>query len=482
MNTLSTRGRHIVDTAGNPVLLRGPCVGGWMNLENFILGFPGTEEGLRFRMAAAHGEARATHFFDRLLDYFFEDADIAFIRSCGATAVRIPLNYRHFERDDAPFRYLEKGFDRLARTVESCARHGLYVILDLHACQGWQNPDWHSDNSSGASLLWGNRPFQDRFVALWEELARRFQGNPAVAGYDLLNEPLADAHWGRLPYGYAPDWGALNALYRRTITAVRRIDPEHIIFIEGEYYASRFEGLEPPFAENLVYSFHDYSPACFGDGATAQEAGGENPVAPRHSLLSSEAWSFSEKHNVPLLAGEFGAPTNGSARQTALRLDALDRQMAAFDELGIHWTAWTYKDIGVMGWVQLAPDSPYMEITRSFRLLKQAFAVDSWMSWLPPTPVTRRVNALADSIAGALDGEAIDREDNRALMAHAVLSGYVAKLMQPAFAGCFRHLDEQRLEHVLQSFALAECRPHARMVALMVKHLSPAAADPARRG
>ena len=37
--------------SGAPVFLRGICVGGWMNLENFINGYPGGEARLRWNMA-----------------------------------------------------------------------------------------------------------------------------------------------------------------------------------------------------------------------------------------------------------------------------------------------------------------------------------------------------------------------------------------------------------------------------------------------
>jgi hypothetical protein len=45
--SLSVRGSAILDPSGAPVRLRGPWVGGWMNLEDFITGHPGAEHALR---------------------------------------------------------------------------------------------------------------------------------------------------------------------------------------------------------------------------------------------------------------------------------------------------------------------------------------------------------------------------------------------------------------------------------------------------
>ena len=41
---LRVRGNRIVDGEGNPVVLRGFGLGGWMNMENFITGYPANEE------------------------------------------------------------------------------------------------------------------------------------------------------------------------------------------------------------------------------------------------------------------------------------------------------------------------------------------------------------------------------------------------------------------------------------------------------
>ena len=125
MDILQTKASQIVTAEGRPIQLRGTCVGGWMNMENFINGYPGAEHALRAVMREVLGTSKAQFFFDRLLDYFFNESDIVFLKSCGATVVRLPLNYRHFESDAQPFHYLEAGFARLNQVVEWCTRHEL---------------------------------------------------------------------------------------------------------------------------------------------------------------------------------------------------------------------------------------------------------------------------------------------------------------------------------------------------------------------
>lgn len=95
--------------------------------------------------------------------------------------MRIPFNYRHFESDSNPGVYLEKGFQALDRIIQHCSAANLYVVLDLHAVPGGQNQDWHSDSGLNVALFWQFKEFQERVIRLWEEIARRYRGNPFVS-------------------------------------------------------------------------------------------------------------------------------------------------------------------------------------------------------------------------------------------------------------------------------------------------------------
>ena len=65
---------------------------------------------------------------------------------------------------------------------------------------------------------------------------------------------------------YKPNFGRMNAVYRRLVTEIRKIDSRHIIFLEGDEYARSFSGLEKPFDDNLAYSSHNYTVPGFGPG------------------------------------------------------------------------------------------------------------------------------------------------------------------------------------------------------------------------
>jgi endoglucanase len=473
MELLQVKNGKVVTASGSPIALRGTCVGGWMNMENFINGYPGDESGTRAVMAQILGSGKAEFFFDRLLDYFLAEEDIQFMKACGASVVRLPLNYRHFERDDAPFEYLEKGFARLDEALGWCAKHELYVILDLHAVQGWQNTDWHCDNPSRQTLFWTHKLFQDRFVALWEEFARRYKGNPTIAGYNVMNEPVTNAPFGRFTNSYTPDYDAINRIYRRVTEAIRKIDSEHIIFLEGDYFSSRFEGLEAPFAENLVYSSHNYTAAGFGPGSYPGSFHGMYWDLNKQDeiFLQHEGSRFTQQHNVPLWVGEFGSAYNGPANEIEDRLQAMDDQLTVFRNHNAHWTTWTYKDVGIMGWVTLPADTPYMQAIAPALKAKYDLYSDFWMRWLPLTPTAKAVEDLAGIMEAVIGDPNIDKPANRTYLMQATLSGYAGNYLQPYFARSFQNMSENEIDAVLQSFALKNCSPNEGLISVLKKQM-----------
>ena len=84
------------------------------------------------------------------------------------------------------------------------------------------------------SLYDNENGVQDAFVDFWAAVANRFAGNPAVLGYEILNEPfLGDLlqHPSLLEAGEA-DRRNLAPLYARVHDAIRRVDDQHIILYE----------------------------------------------------------------------------------------------------------------------------------------------------------------------------------------------------------------------------------------------------------
>jgi endoglucanase len=363
---LSTEGPRITNREGSPVVLRGFGLGGWMNMENFITGYPANEEAQREAVRAVLGDERCELFFDRFLEHFFTEEDARFIRSLGLNLLRLPLNYRHLEDDMRPLEIKEDGFKHLDRAVELCARHEIYTIIDLHALPGFQNQHWHSDNATHKALFWKHKHFQDRTVNIWEAIAERYKDNPWVAGYNPINEP-AD-----------PTQKAIMPVYRRLYEAIRAVDPNHIIFLEGNRYSQDFNMFGDPW-ENVVYTNHDYALPGFADG-------GPYPGVSRGKYVDKEVLeqtflkrsSYMLEHDVPIWVGEFGPIYKGEEEADATRYRLLRDQLEIYTRYGANWASWTYKDIGLQGVVYAAQDSAWVERMRPILEKKARLGVDNW--------------------------------------------------------------------------------------------------------
>jgi endoglycosylceramidase len=96
---------------------------------------------------------------------------------------------------------------------------------------------------------------REHFVGAWRHVAERLAGEPAVIGFDVLNEP----NWGTYPL-FQFEVDRLQPLYVDVVTAVREVAPDWVAFIEPS--ASRNGGIATkltslPFRD-IVYSPHSY--------------------------------------------------------------------------------------------------------------------------------------------------------------------------------------------------------------------------------
>lgn len=462
LSPLQVRGAQIVDSRGQAVQLRGVCLGGWLNMENFILGYPGHESGARSAIADVLGPDLARYFFERFLHHFIGREDLAFIRSLGCNVVRVPFNYRHFESDDRPFEHLPEGFSWLDRAIGWARDEGLYVILDLHAAPGWQSRGWHCDNPCRQALFWAHPHFEDRAVALWEALARRYRGEPVVAGYNVLNEP--DTDW--------PD--RLNRFYRRVMQAIRAIDTDHILYLEGNRTSQDFECLEPPFDANTVYSSHNYVEPGLND---VDYPGTLDGVVYDRDRLERDyrvRAAYMLRHGVPNWVGEFGVISNGpTVRPAHVRL--LGDMMSIIEAHGHHWTLWTYKDIGKMGVVLPRGDCEWMRRTRPVREIKQALRCDYWVE-RRPSAIDDHLEALRQHAGRVTAGQPVDMARLPGELSGAVNEVALAQALLPAFAEQFRGMTETEIDRMMEeSFAFRNCAPRPELVTLFRSRLGASA-------
>ena len=327
---LRAKGDRIVDGGGREVLLRGMGLGGWMLQEGYMLGIKkdGTQHSIRARITDLVGKEDAERFYQLWRQNHMTRDDVDRLAEAGFNSIRLPMHANLFTLpiEEEPVKgrdtWLTTGFEMTDRLLAWCKANRMYLILDLHAAPGGQGKDANiSDYDPTRPSLWESEENQRKTVALWRQLAQRYANEPWIGGYDLLNEPnwtfegkTGDkAENGVRDVSNRPIWDLYQAITR----AIREVDRNHLIIVEGNGWGNNYGGFPGPWDENLVISFHKY-------------------WNPNTEEQIAKYLALREKYHVPLWLGESGENTNEWFREC---VDLIERHH-------IGWSWWPHKKVG----------------------------------------------------------------------------------------------------------------------------------------
>ncbi|MCS7179887.1 MAG: glycoside hydrolase family 5 protein, partial [bacterium] len=222
--------------------------------------------------------------------------------------------------------------------VEWCEKNGVYCILDMHSVPGSQNGDWHSDPFKiSKSLFWENKSFQEKYYKLWDKISKRYKNKEIIAGYDIMNEPvIRKKNWSEI----------LSDIYNNVIKIIRNNLDEHIVFLEGNMWASIYDFLPYiKYRDNIAISIHFYQPVDYTFNLN------HNLRYPNKKFDKNKLYkmlkhykNLSQKFKMPVYVGEFGINLrceNGCYGEK----DYLEDVISIFEKFNFHWTIWTYKTI-----------------------------------------------------------------------------------------------------------------------------------------
>jgi aryl-phospho-beta-D-glucosidase BglC (GH1 family) len=247
------------------------------------------------------------------------------LSALGFNSVRFYLNYGLFESDDAPYQYREEGWDWIDWNIEKAKKYGIRLVLNMHYPQGG-----FQSNGNGMEL-WTNGENKKRLTALWTEIAKKYTDEPAIAAFDLLNEPFVPEK-SNIKETFA-QW---QDLAQDMADSIRTVNTNHLLIIER---LNAYKNLETGAADwnnnmngsmnffiiddiNTAYEFHIYDPFVF----THQNAGWVASNKGKFSVYPDEAnglnkeylekcftkyLEFGKENNVPVYLGEFGVISYG---------------------------------------------------------------------------------------------------------------------------------------------------------------------------
>ncbi len=312
-NFIHAEGRRLVDGRGETFVIKGINLGNWLVPEGYMFKFKQARSPSEIAgfFATLIGPEDASRFWTKFRDVYITEEDVRFIKAAGFNTVRVPLNWRLLTEpgDEAADRYEAAGWPLLDRLVQWCRDSGLRVIVDLHAAPGGQTGVNH-DDGPGFPLTFYVPQNRQRTIALWQKLAARYQAETAVLGYDLLNEPIS-------PYSDVEYLNPqLEPLYRDIVAAIRSVDQNHVVLLEGAQWGTNFAVFDRPFDSNAVYTYHKFW------------------INPTRDGLQSYL-DFSNRWNIPVFIGETGEFNNGWN-------DKFHRLQERF---GLGWCFWPYKNL-----------------------------------------------------------------------------------------------------------------------------------------
>ena len=313
MTFIRRHDKEILDTTGKPFLLKGVGLGSWLLPEGYMWQMPA--KGDRPRRIEAmvrdvlQNQAGFESFWDTYRRNYINHDDIKAIKNAGFNSIRLPFNSRNLLENPGPSGVNEKEMAYIDIIINLCRKEEVYVILDMHGAPGGQTGANIDDSEKDLPELFIDEKYKGQALWLWQYIANKYKGDPIIAGYDLLNEPIPDFH---CTYN-----DRLIPMYKAMIEAIRQVDPNHMIILEGLHWATDISVFTEILDDNTLLQFHKYW--------------NKNDVASIQKYLDKR-----EELNLPIFMGEGGENDNTWYQEAFRLLEAHD----------ISWNFWTFKKMG----------------------------------------------------------------------------------------------------------------------------------------
>ena len=305
---------------GDIVYLRGTNAGGWLVQEDWMNPTNASDQKtMMTTLANRFGASKRDELVSTYENNYWTTQDFDNCAEMGMSVIRLPFTYMNLCDDNGNLK--SNAFDRLDWFVQNCSQRGMYVILDMHGAFGSQNGMDHSGEINDGKQLYYNQSNKDKTLNLWKKIAEHFKGNPAVAAYDILNEPGIKA-----AATYSLHWDFYNEIYN----TIRSKDSNHIIIMESCWDADNLPRPSQYGWTNVAYEYH-YYPWSAQNSSDAQK-----------SYFSSKVSDIANhNYGVPTFVGEFTCFEQAEGWKAA---------MSTFNGQGWHWTTWSYKVTGNSLW------------------------------------------------------------------------------------------------------------------------------------
>jgi endoglucanase len=248
------------------------------------------------------------------------------VKEAGFATVRLPVSWTHHVAKEAPYDIDAEFVNRVQWAVAEATTRGLNIIVNVH----------HYDELNKDPLA-----EEERYLAIWQQIAEHFKGHPTTVYFELLNEPHDTFS------GNAELW---NTLLVKVLNVVRKTNPDRAVIVGPNNWnsISSLSQLTMPDDPNIIVTVHFYEPFEF----THQGAEWVNPSPPlgvswigddhhvsaiRGRLELATTWAKENKR--PIFVGEFGAYDKADY-DSRVRWTRFVR--SEFEKRGFSWAYWEF--------------------------------------------------------------------------------------------------------------------------------------------
>ncbi len=176
------------------------------------------------------------------------------VKEGGFDSIRLPVSWTTHASKEAPYTVDPEFMNRVQWAVDEALARDLNIIVNVH----------HYDELNKDPIA-----EEERYLAIWQQIATHFREYPNTVYFELLNEPH-DAFNGN-----AKAW---NELLAKTLNVVRESNPDRAVIVGPTNWNSitSLSQLELPDDPKLIVTVHFYDPFEF----THQGAEWTNPSPP----------------------------------------------------------------------------------------------------------------------------------------------------------------------------------------------------------
>ncbi len=350
---LSVKDGYLSDGEKN-ILLKGINLGGWLLIETWMnpvetTGYTSYSDLISV-LNSRFGEYKTHKLLSLYEENYITEKDFEIIESLGFNCVRIPFWYRNFTDINGNYLPNSEGNKRIDWAIEQCKKHNIYIILDMHGCPGGQSMD-HSTGVTGRNELYDNEKNLKIMESVWVNLAKKYKDNPYIAAYDIMNEPQNNGGWSGNNAWQPGSYEAVsrtNSVYDRMIKAIRKVDKNHVITIEGIWSVDTLPDPKEYGWENMMYQLHIYDTSKY-----------------MIDYRIKELTDARDNYGVAAYVGEYNSK--------GMEKYATDK----YRDASINTTKWTYKTINVWydGWGLFNKNTKGFNIsTSSYEDIEKAYS------------------------------------------------------------------------------------------------------------